>query len=1850
MLTFVRQISVRVATVILLAAVSAAIGAPTVSITAPSNNSAANVGIPLTVTATATATTGTTITRVEFFAGGTSVGVAANSSSPYSVTWTPQNTGPVSLTARATDSNNDTTTSSVVTVTVGTSSLPTVSITAPTPAATLASGVATTVTATATASAGLAVTSVQFFANGVPIGTDTSPPSPFSVTWTPTTTGSTILTATATDSAGGMSTSNPVVVTVTGANPSLAVALALTGSTSIAGGSTRVLTATTTPTTGIDRVELLYDETVVGTDNVSPYGFLFTAPVSLGSHQLTARVVDSTGASALSSNIAIVITGATGSPPTIGISTPTANAFLAPATATTISGAVADSDGAISSVQVYVDQSSIGNATISGGIWSITWTTPATSGIASITAIATDNSGNAVASPTVGVNIADTASPAITLSLSPVVAGQTASTTFPSGAVRNFVANATPASGRSVVRVEFFIDGTKLGEDTTPPFTFRYTAPALAPGEQSHASVFSARATDNAGAARDVQVPLLVVQPNGRPPTVSLRTPANGASVFPNAAVSLAATASATGGTISSVQFYVNSSPAGINSGNAVAAAPYTSTFTPTVPGTYVIDAITTDDRGNTAISNVATITAAFATPTVAITSPNPNATARATPGVPLSLSASAVVQSGTGAAILLVEFLLDGEQIGARTTPTTTGGSLYTFSWTPTTAQLGTHQLTARVIDTNSQTVTSAPVNVAVADVVGTPPTIAISTTPIPTQGLQTLSQVNFIANAFPNGAGTTLTSVEFFLDDVSIGVATREQTTNLYRLAYDLSRFDFSTSPSTTDPTTNLTRYTPIPLYAIARDSNNNQTVSATNNLTINSSTSAPPTIQLTAVSPTTIAQGGQFLMQPNFGDSDGTVTQIQLYVNGTLNSATSNPQSGQSITYAANSSGRFSLFAVVTDDTGNTAISSPAMVINVTAVNAPITTITRPSDDTTVTTVNVPVFLEGTAVNNDTPLVPTLAFIITGSGGGRNSISGTRIGTTTTFRAIWTPNAPDTYSINTQASVGTSQGAGSQSTSAVSRKVVVTNVVGIAPSVAINVPGSTTTASSVNFTATATDSDGSVIDVEFFVNRDSIGHAVRDQLANSWRITASFDGTQPGSVEVVALARDNAGNVAASTTSNITVDASSSDAPSISISSSDTNPAFNRQVQLTANARDNNGVVRTVEYFANSTSLGQSTNASTSFAVNWTPNASGTFSVYAIATDDTANTTVSEPVKVTVRRNNPILESSAFILQTYQDIANTSNVNALIFADLDAQLGAGTLSRTDLVASLLAEPGFLPPVNLLATYYVLMGQWPTPQNYTALLATARSNLGNAIGSILSSTEYVAKYGVTPTTTLLSNPASAIPATTFYQRLTSGAGIAYSVQGDVAFRSSDVLSAAQGRGYTVIGLNQAIAEFITNTNSKNTALFAKARAAALYYQLDRPQVTITVDQITARIAELTAMATDKNRIDAVLKDVLYAYRYVTITKHPQSVVLAPRSGVIFTVEATGAPPLAYQWMLNGARIAGATASVLSLTNVDSARTGTYTVVITSPVATATSDPAALTLSNTPARLANISTRGATGPGGSVLIGGFVVAGANATQTRQMMIRVIGPSLAGEPFNVQGVLADPRLEVYVGGATTSSLTNDNWATQAGGAAQVTAIQQATTRAGAFALATNAADAVVLATLPPGSYTVQAKAASTSSNATGVVLIEVYDVTPSATAPGKAANVSTRGTVGTGGNILIAGFVVNGGVSRRMLIRGVGPTLTRFGLAADTVLADPQLTLINQETGRTIATNDDWAAGDDAAAIAAASNAAGAFALTNGSKDAAMLVMLAPGTYTVQLSGVNNGQGVGIVEVYDVDP
>jgi DNA-binding beta-propeller fold protein YncE len=265
--------------------------------------------------------------------------------------------------------------------------------------------------------------------------------------------------------------------------------------------------------------------------------------------------------------------------------------------------------------------------------------------------------------------------------------------------------------------------------------------------------------------------------------------------------------------------------------------------------------------------------------------------------------------------------------------------------------------------------------------------------------------------------------------------------------------------------------------------------------------------------------------------------------------------------------------------------------------------------------------------------------------------------------------------------------------------------------------------------------------------------------------------------------------------------------------------------------------------------------------------------------------------------------------------------------------------------------------------------------------------------------------------------------------------------------------------------------------------------------------------------------------------------------------------------------------------------------------------------------------------RLVNISSRARVGSADAVAIAGFVISG---TESKPVLIRAVGPTLGGAPFNVPGVLTTPSLELFRG--ATSIATNT------GIGANRAAIDAAGQLAGAFGLGAAGTDAAILTTLAPGNYTA---VVSSTSAAAGVALVEVYDLSGVSLGQ-KLLNISTRAAVGSGDNVLIAGFVVPPGTTKRVLIRGVGPGLGAFGVAG--TLAQPTLTLYSGSTS--LATNTNWSTSADAAAITAGSLQVGAFGLS--SNDSALVATLAPGNYTAQVTGAGTTTGVALIEVYEL--
>jgi len=262
--------------------------------------------------------------------------------------------------------------------------------------------------------------------------------------------------------------------------------------------------------------------------------------------------------------------------------------------------------------------------------------------------------------------------------------------------------------------------------------------------------------------------------------------------------------------------------------------------------------------------------------------------------------------------------------------------------------------------------------------------------------------------------------------------------------------------------------------------------------------------------------------------------------------------------------------------------------------------------------------------------------------------------------------------------------------------------------------------------------------------------------------------------------------------------------------------------------------------------------------------------------------------------------------------------------------------------------------------------------------------------------------------------------------------------------------------------------------------------------------------------------------------------------------------------------------------------------------------------------------------QLLNISTRLRVQTGENVLIGGFIITGSDP---KKVIIRGIGPSLSG---TVSGFLANPTLELHAGSTTLA--TNDDWKIND----QTGQSQQAEIEATTIP-PTNDLESAIVKTLPAGSagYTAVLRG---KNNTTGIGVVEAYDLDQAANS--KLANISTRGLVETGDQLLIGGFIAGNGLTK-VIVRAIGPSLINSGVQG--ALQDPTLEL-HDGNGGTIATNDNWKVRSDGSSQRAEIEAT-TIPPTNDS-ESALVQTLAPGNYTAVVQGVNNTTGIAVVEVY----
>jgi len=453
--------------------------APVVSVTAPATNSKSIAPASITITATATNDATATISKVQFYRGTTLLGTSTTA--PYSYTWTNVAAGSYNLTAKATNSLNQVTTSAVVAVVVN--NLPTVSLTAPANNSSVAGKATVSLTATASDTGG-SIAKVEFFNGSTLLGSDTT--SPYSYSWTNVVPGTYSLTAKATDNRGDTKTTNITTFTVT--NP-LSTSLTAPANNNIATAGSAITVsanaATSKSGSTISKVEFYQGSTLIGSDTSSPYSISWTG-AAIGTYSLTAKVTDSQGLTQTSSPISVQVKGAT-TPPTVSLTAPIANAnFIAPASITLTSNPAATGAGnSISKVEYYQDTTLVASSTTMP--FSATWTN-APAGSYSMTAKVTDSNGNSATSTPVAITIINNTAPTVSLTANP------SNGTAPATIILNATASDTDGS---IAKVELLDGSTVLKTFTTAQPTYNYLWENVPQGSYN----LTAKATDNLGAS-----------------------------------------------------------------------------------------------------------------------------------------------------------------------------------------------------------------------------------------------------------------------------------------------------------------------------------------------------------------------------------------------------------------------------------------------------------------------------------------------------------------------------------------------------------------------------------------------------------------------------------------------------------------------------------------------------------------------------------------------------------------------------------------------------------------------------------------------------------------------------------------------------------------------------------------------------------------------------------------------------------------------------------------------------------------------------------------------------------------------------------------------------------------------------------------------------------------------------------------------------------------------------------------------------------------------------------------------------------------------------------------------------
>jgi hypothetical protein len=1772
----------------------------TCSIVSPATGSYATIG-PINVDVSAGTGPNGVISKVELYVNG-----ALNQSTityPYDFTYTPTVTGVYSFTALAYDNHGNvvastTSTSSnnlpsptIVTV----ESPPAVAITSPAAGATLVSGSAATVQAVVRDTNldqygnPVTVTSVNFYQDGILIGTATSPitgslyqiaflASPHLSGGIPQATST--LTAVATDSVGITGSSQGVTVVVSGTNTGgeIGTLIASPASSNVTVGSAVAIKANSVALSGrIGQIDFYTDwnpasgttgravggsagsgpvtgsGTYLGTSYSSPYSIIY-APAGSGgaTHLVKAVAWDANGnpvpGIGTEDEITLTMVSAVpGSSLACSIATPVNNSQIQisnKAIDITVDASTGSS-GIVSKVELYVNGALFATDTVYPYNFAYL---PTATGVYSLTAIAYDNLGDAVAS-SASPSYTNTPTPTVvTVTAASVVVGSNSGTQISvnpaSGDVAvgsSVVLAATSSSPTGIVeQIDYYTDWN-AGSGTTGRFAGSgpVTGPVTGSGTyvgtgyaSSHGVFYTpagaagathlvkALAWDSAGnyipgGGTDELTLTMEAAAAGQLPSCTIVSPLpNSIAQVGPIPVSVSAGAGPNA-VITKVEGYVNGALY-----VTISAYPYNFTFSPTVTGVYSIEALAYDNRGNVVASSPSgaaagvtgpTVVTVDAAPAVALTSPLNGGVLLA--GVPTPISAVAsdtnLDQNGSPASITEVLFYQDGTLVGIATSPSS--GNVYQTTFLPSPAPTGvvTSNITAVAVDSLGFSGTSTAASVTVAGSTGGGQIGTVITSPLPSNVPVGSSTV---VTATSTSASGLIQRVEFFTDwNNNSGTGTKIGTS--YAAPYAVIY-----TPAGPTGKVHLVK-------AMAYDSNGDYVSSIGGQdevaLTmVNPVSGGLPTCVITSPATASLVEIPDYIsnsaayLAVNVAAgtvATGSITQVQLYVNGSLYATDTNYP--YTFKFTPHVTGPYNLVAIASDDHGNAIASSSTTYVNVPAPTtisveaAPAVNITSPGDGQVLNSgAATSILASATDTNldlNGNPVsITQVQFFQDGIFVGESSTPQSGNVYTTSFKPVQAflnglliPSSLTAIASDSLGFTGTSPqvevtvtagGTGSNvviGTPPTSTLLLPTN----GQNVIVNTP--------VTFSATGYAANGNIQSVTFLVN----GAVV--QTSTAYPYTATYTFANLGTYSVEADVVDNVGDKTASTIARVTVVAEPPPVVNITAPTNGSIVTAGTGVSVTATASSPSGTISGVQFFANNIAIG--TVAAQPYTVTFTPTSAGLYTITAIATDNVGEQTTSadsyfEAISATQGQGATVYTG------TYSGGTSTDSGN-FAFAVVDGSVGvyighAGTSADT-------ASGG-------------------TPQFY--------SDIKVGSGGAFAAT------GLSGTTSPTGVSGTLLPGGEIY-----------------------IGSASSSGGFSVAS-GYYSGSISGQPTSQVAAIVAPSGALMAYIGGSAPDVA-----------------------DGAV-DSSGAFSITTIGGNSLSGTVDPTTGFL------------------NAKLTGTGGGTVLAARVSG---GTFSDGV----------------------MSNISTRGNVGTGSNVMIAGFVVSG---TQTKPLLIRAVGPTLS--TFGVSGVLAAPVLKVY-NSAGVLIATNTGWGSNA------SAVTAADTQVGAFALPSGSADSALVGTFAPGSYTALVAGAGATS---GVALVEAYDMSaPTPFNPNRLVNVSTRGTIASSQDLLIGGIVVTGSTPKRLLVRAVGPTLSGFGVSG--ALATPHLQLFDGN-GKLIRENTTWQSGNDPVLVGNATTATGAFPLADKSADSALLIVLPPGKYTAQLSGSGSATGTGLVEAYEV--